>query len=178
MPIIVYACAFVLTMSLETAVIASLPEPWRLLPLALVFGILILQERSLVLGAVWIALSGVVLEARGLGHGLAFAGLVAASVGVLLATFLFAKKSFWALLGMSIGTAVTYVIARAIWLSLWFGFKHPEGVGYGLFSHSLTMVMLTIFGVVVCGLYLRRLLRFTHDRFVRKGTTYDISFPP
>ena len=114
-----YAVLFIITLALQTGAVASLPEPYRLFPLALVMGVIVLHERSLVLGALWLSLSGFILEARGLGDGLAIAGIVASLAAITLALSVFVKRSFWALLGVGIGTAVTYVVARILWLFVW-----------------------------------------------------------
>jgi hypothetical protein len=172
-----YALLFLITLLIQTGGIASLTEPWRLFPLALVMGVIVLHERSLVLGALWIAMSGFVLEARGLGDGLAFAGIVASLTAVSLALAVFAKRSFWALLGVGLGTAVAYVLARLAWLVLWVAFTRVQ-VQFGtLIEQSVTVVLMTLLGVFIFGAYIRRFLRWSRDKFVSKGQFYDISFP-
>lgn len=174
---IVYALLFLGTMVLQTAAVASLPEPYRLFPLALVIGVIVLHERSLVLGSLWIGVSGFILEARGLGEGLAFAGVVAAVAAVVLTLSVFAKRSFWALLGVGMSTAFVYVIARLLWLAVWAMFTQTQ-IGLGpLFKQGLTLMLLATIGVFIFGAYLRRLLRWTRDKFVSKGQFYDISLP-
>jgi hypothetical protein len=172
-----YAVFFLVTMTLQTGVVASLPEPYRLFPLALVLGVIVLHERSLFLGTLWLAASGFVLEARGLGDGLAWAGLVAAAAAAALALSVFAKRSFWALLGIGGGTAVAYVSARLLWLLVWVAFTR-EQIHFGnLIEQSFILVGMAIFGVFVFGAYIRRFLRWSRDKFVSKGQLYDVSFP-
>lgn len=172
-----YGLMFLITLACQTTVIASWPEPWRFFPLALVIGVIILHERSLVLGAIWIGFSGVVLEWRGLGDGLAIAGLAAAGVGSALALSVFAKRSFWALLGVGGGSALAYVTARFLWLGTLVAVSPYQLTLTRLFEQSLSVVIMAVFGVVIFGAYLRRFLRWSRDKFVSKGQLYDISFP-
>gem|GEM_PF-2260295 len=172
-----YAVLFIITLALQTGAVASLPEPYRLFPLALVMGVIVLHERSLVLGALWLSLSGFILEARGLGDGLAIAGIVASLAAITLALSVFVKRSFWALLGVGIGTAVTYVVARILWLFVWVIFTRTPVQFGSLIEQSVAVVLLAILGIFIFGAYIRRFLRWSRDKFVSKGQLYDISFP-
>ena len=60
----VYGLLFLLTMMLQTGAVASLPAPYRLFPLGLVVGVILLHERSMLLGVLWIVASGFLLEIR------------------------------------------------------------------------------------------------------------------
>jgi hypothetical protein len=174
---IFFALLFLLSVVLQAALVASVPAPWHLFPLVLVLGVILLHERSLALGLLWIAASGLVLEARGLGDGLAAASLVATVAAAGLATVLFAKRSFWALLGVGAGTLAAFLLARIGWvagLSLFTGGRLALGP---LVGQSVTTFWLGIVGIFVFGAYLRRFIRWSRDKFVRPGKTYDISFP-
>ena len=174
---IIYAIMFMLTMAVQTGAIASLPEPLRFFPLALVIGVIVLHERSLSLGAAWIVIAGVILEARGLSDGAAIASLVAAVVAVVLAVLVFAKRSFWALLGVGGGTAIAYVVARLGWLTLGLVFTRQSLHLGQIAEQSVTIVLMALLGMVVFGAYIRRFLRWSRDKFVSKGQLYDVSFP-
>lgn len=177
MTYIVYACLLIVTLALQAGVVTSLPDPYRLFPLALVVGVIVLHERSLMLGALWIAASGFILEMRGLGDGLAFAGLVAAGVAVALTVSVFAKRSFWALLGIGIGTAIAYSLARLLWFVVLILFTRSEEDIADLFEQSLAMILMMIIGVILFGAYIRRFMRWSRNKFVSKGQLYDISLP-
>lgn len=170
-----YACLFMVTLVLQTGAVASLPAPYRLFPLLLVVGVIILHERSLVLGTAWLALAGIVLEARGLGDGLAVAGLVSAGVAAGLAVSVFAKRSFWALLGVGGGTAVAYVAARLVWLALWAALTQTSRDFGTLIGQGGVVILLALLGVFLFGAYIRRFLRWGRNKFVSKGQLYDIS---
>lgn len=171
------AVFLLLSLVLQSAGLASLPDPWRLFPLTLVLGVIVLHERSLLLGASWIALSGCILELRGLGDGLAFAGIVAAGIAVGLSLSVFAKRSFWALLGIGAGSALGFVLARLLWIG---GFALLAASDLHLQAElreaSMTVV-LAVLGLIFFGAYVRRFLRWSRDKFVSKGQLYDISFP-
>lgn len=174
---VAYGLLFLLTMLLQTAAIPSLPPPLRLFPLALVIGVVVLHERSLLLGVLWIALAGVILEVRGLGEGLAVAAIVAAGSALALAIFVFAKRSFWALMGVGAGTVLAYVLARVIWLSIIAAFTERSLHVAELFQQGLLTVIVAVIGVFIFGAYIRRFLRWSRDKFVSKGQLYEISFP-
>jgi hypothetical protein len=129
------------------------------------------------MGALWIAVSGLVLEARGLGDGLAVASLAAAAMAVTLTLSVFAKRSFWALLGVGGGTAVAYVSARLVWLLVWVAFSQQQVHFGALIKQSVTLVLMAVLGVFLFGAYIRRFLKWSRDKFVSKGQVYDISFP-
>jgi hypothetical protein len=168
---------FLLSLMLQTGLVASAPSPLHLFPLLLVAGVILLHERSLVLGVLWIATAGITLEALGLGDGLAFAGLVASAAAAGLALLLFAKRSFWALLGVGSGTIGVFLVARLLWLAVLSAFTTHAFAFGSLVSQSLTTFWLGILGIFLFGAYIRRFLRWSRDKFVRKGQTYDISFP-
>ncbi len=172
-----YALALWITLTVQTTAVASLSAPLQFFPLALVVGLIVLHERSLSLGVTWIVVSGLILEARGLGSGLGVASCVAGCVAAFLATFIFAQRSFWALLGVAGGSAIAYVLARILWLAMsgvFTGSKLPFGE---IAENSLQIVAMIVAGVFVFGAYIRRLIRSMHDRFVSKGQIYEISFP-
>ncbi len=172
-----YGLLFLVTLALQTGVVVSLPEPYRLFPLALVVGIIVLHERSVVVGAWWILASGFLLEIRGLGDGLMFAGLVAAVVATTLTLPVFAKRSFWALLGVGTAIAVAYIVGRLVWLMFWAIFS-DRALNFGsLAQQGLMTILMTIIGVFVFGAYIRRFLGWSRGKFVSKGQSYDISFP-
>ena len=173
----VYGLLFLLTMMLQTGAVASLPAPYRLFPLGLVVGVILLHERSMLLGVLWIVASGFLLEIRGLGDGLAFAAMVAAATATLLALSVFATRSFWALLGIAAGTAVMYVVARLLWFA-GVVVLTPEQIHFSvLIEQGLTTILLMMIGAILFGAYIRRFLRWSRDRFVSKGQLYDISLP-
>ena len=172
-----YSLLLIITLAVQAGLIASLPLPFRLFPLAMVVGIILLHERSVVLGAVWLLMTGVVLEARGLGGGLAIAGATSALVAVLLVNFVFAKRSFWALLGIAAGTSLSFVLARWSWLLLMSMITDQTIQFDHLVRQGLTMVALTVAGVFIFGMYIRRFIRWSRNKFVSKEQLYDISFP-
>ncbi|HRH31966.1 MAG TPA: hypothetical protein PLK06_01445 [bacterium] len=174
---LVSAGFLLLALVLQSAGIASLPDPWRLFPLVFVLGVIVLHERSLLLGASWIALSGIILELRGLGDGLAFAAIVAAATAVGLSLSVFAKRSFWALLGIGMGSVFGYVIARFVWLGS-FALLTGSNLRLQAEMHEATAtIFLAGLGLTFFGAYVRRFLRWSRDKFVSKGQLYDISFP-
>lgn len=172
---LVYACLCIFMIALQASAITSLPEPLRYFPLTLVTGVIILHERSLLTGAVWIFLAGLILEAWGLGVGLTFASLLAAIAAAVLAVFVFAKRSFWALMGVGTGTVVTYVIGRWVWLvgsaALSPKIVNPSHV----LTEGLTTIVLAILGTFVFGAYARRFVRWFRDKFMRRLPDYDVA---
>lgn len=174
---LLYGLGFILVLTLQTGAVASLPEPWRFFPLGLIVGVVLLHERSVVLGAVWLSMFGLVLEVRGLGAGLGFAGVCSAAIASALVIGVFAKRSFWALLSVAGITAITFVLARLVWLGgLSILTEQTFGLGE-LFKQGLSTVLMAIIGIVIFGAYLRRLIKWSRDKFVRKGQLYDISLP-
>lgn len=161
----------------QSAMIASLPDPWRLFPLTLILGVIVLHERSLLLGVSWIALSGCILEIRGLGDGLAFAGFVAAATAAGLSLSVFAKRSFWAMVGIGAGSVVSYVLARLVWIAFVSVFTAEDLRLQTEIHDAVTTAVLALFGLLFFGAYVRRFLRWSRDKFVSKGQLYDISFP-
>lgn len=174
---ILYAIAFLLAIVVQTAGVTSLPLPLQLFPLALVLGIIILHERSLLLGTIWIALSGVVLQILGLGDGLAIASGAAALAAAGLALSIFAKRSFLALLGVSGGSALVYVTTRILWLGLVAVFTDRSIDINALLHQASLIVFQAVLGVFVFGAYIRRFARWSRDKFVSKAQLYDVSFP-
>ncbi len=178
---IAYACLCLVTLTFQVTVMASLPEPFRLLSLPLILGIIILHERSLVLGSLWLAVFGLILEFQGLGSGYAFAGLVSAVSALGLAVSVFAKRSLWALLGLAGTTTSIYILSRWLWLvfvglitNKTLSFNH---VGVNL-EQGLISISLSVLAVFIFGAYIRRLAKWFGTRFVTQNKPeYEISLP-
>ena len=172
-----YGLMFLAALVCQTAVISAWPEPFRFFPLTLVLGVIILHERSLVLGVIWISLAGAILEARGLGSGLAIGSLVAALAAAGLALSVFAKRSFWALLGVGVGSALAFTLCRAGVIVFLAAFREQSLMFGRVLEQGLWVFVLAVIGVIIFGAYLRRLLTWSRDKFVSRGQLYDISFP-
>lgn len=168
-----YAAIFLLALIFQLGFVASLPPPWGYFPLMLVIGIIVLQERSVMFGVLWLVTAGLIQEFLGLGPGVFFASLVAAGVATALALLFFAKRSFWALLGVGAGTALAYLSARLIWLIGLQAFISTEVYFTGMLAQGWHTFWLAMLGIFVFGAYLRRLIRWSRHKFVRKDQVYD-----
>jgi hypothetical protein len=170
-----YGLAFFLVFLTHLSVISVLPAPLRFFPLSLVAGVIVLHERSLFIGATWIALSGIVYELWGLGAGDLVASCVAAVVAVLLATLVFAKRSFWALLGIGLGTVTSFVVARWLWLAVWAIFSLQTFHLQSVLTDGLTTLWTAVIGTFVFGAYVRRFATWFRVRFVRREPDYEVA---
>lgn len=172
---VMYAGAFFLAVVVQVSVISVLPGVLRLFPLALVSGVIVLHERSLFVGAVWIAMSGFVIELWGLGAGYTLASVVAASVAVILATLVFAKRSFWALLGIGFGAAAGFAVARWLWFAVWAMFSAKQIALLAVLSDGWGIVWTATLGTFVFGAYVRRFAHWFRGRFVRREPEYEVA---
>lgn len=170
-----YSLACLGTLLIQTGFIHSLPDPWRLFPLSLISGVIVLHERSWPLGVLWIAASGIMFESRGLGPGLALASCIAAVVAAFLVTGVFAKRSWFALVGVMVGTVVTFWFSRFSILLLLNIFT-PAQYHLGLFlRQGVTTMVFAVIGIVVLGTFVRRFTRWSRWWFVRQPDIYDPS---
>lgn len=173
-----YGALCLLTVVLQATLIASWPDPLKFFPLTLIAGVIILHERSVLFGTVWISLSAAYLEWHGLGDGYFIAGLVASLTGAGLVLLVFSKRSVWALLGVAVSCATAFVLARVMWLTTLAAItERPAASASELASFSVWTIFLTGFGVFIFGVYIRRFLRWSKAKFMSRGRLYEVSLP-
>lgn len=168
-----FAC--VLTLLVQTGFISTLPDPWRFFPLFLIAGVIVLQEKSLSLGSVWLASGGLIMEARGLGTGLALAAFAASFVAVFLASGVFAKRSLFALVGVTVSTALVYGGVRLAYLLVLHIFTPIEFSLGSLIAQMLYTALFSLIGAIFIGTYVRRFRDWSRTWFVRRPDSYDTS---
>lgn len=172
-----YGLLLLVALAFQTSVLTSLTDPYRLFPLTLVIGIVIMYERSLILGGIWIIMAGGILDARGLGEGLLVSSVVATLVSAGLIYFVLSKRSFWSLFGVGGGVALAYVVTKLIWSAGLAAFTHERfDLSSSLRQGLMIGVMITL-GVFALGVIRRRLLTWSQQRFMRKENLYAISLP-
>ena len=166
---------FALALMVQVALIASLPAPWRFFPLLLICGIILLYERLLVIGCIWLVFQGLILELFGLGHGYVVASGATAAVGVGLVEYLFAKRSFWAMLGVALGCTLTFILVRTVWLVIFDLLLRQTGHVSSIFSSDLWVLGFAVSGVFIFGAYIQRSLAWLKRKFMSRGRFYEIS---
>ncbi len=170
-----YSLACVGVLLIQTGFIHSLPDPWRLFPLFLISGVILLHERSWPLGALWIVMGGIILESRGLGAGLALASAVAAVAATFLVTGVFAKRSGFALIGVMVGTVTAFWLSRFILLFLFNVFTTASHDLASLLGQGIITLLFAVIGSVLLGTFVRRFTRWSRLWFVRRPDIYDPS---
>ncbi len=169
--------AFLLLFSLllEETVIAALPTPWREIALPLLFGILIMYRVSVSMGAAFLLLSGIFTALAGLGGaGIVLAYTAAALSGVLLSTWVFARRSLAAMGGFALLTAGAYALVRAV-LEIGGDLQGGYTVYPGnVLLHVLFTVIASAIAVVFLSLAYTSFVRAFGDRFIRKNTSYEV----
>lgn len=156
------AVGFIITSLLATTAVPSLPVPFAYLPLMLGGGILVMNRVNVVHGALWLVLSGVVLQAAGTAPGRLVGYAIAALVGYVLAERVFAKRSVYALIGLGLTTGAAFVIFEsghhivAAWLN------RASDVGMTLREAAWTLLLL------VLALYVGFVLAVELRRWVEK----------
>ncbi len=157
--------------------IHSLSEPFSAFPLLLVWGLVILHERSLVWGTWWLVLAGFLLEIRGLGVGLTVVYALTAVVAVLLIRSVFAKRSLLGLFGVTIISSLAFLVlwlCSTIVVNAWYG----EPLLLGVNPSALLFVLISVPMVVVSvSSFKRRVTNLLHRR-VDTPALYDLPTHP
>lgn len=152
------AISFVCTSLLAATAVPSLPVPLAFFPLMLGGGILVMNRVNVLHGALWLALSGIVLGVIGTAPGRLSAYIVTAAVGLVLADRVFAKRSVYALLGLGVSMGTVFVLWEWLHrlLGRILGNEHAVGMSAGEGWWTLLLLLGGLYAGFVIAVVLRR----------------------
>ncbi len=142
--------------------IPSLPLPFAYIPLMLICGVLVMNRVHALHGALWLVLSGAMLESFGTAPGRLLAYVCSAVVGSLLAERVFATRSVYALIGLGACTGTVFVAVAWLHRYVLYVFSGQHTVGMSTAEGGWTVLFL------LAGLYLGFVAVVTFRRFVTR----------
>jgi hypothetical protein len=172
---ILSALTLLFSLLIEQTFVSALPTPWREVSLPLLFGILMMYRVSLPLGVLFLLTAGILTVVTGLGTGgIIMAYIAAAAAGVLLSTWVFARRSLAAMGGFALLTSSAYAFVRAFFSVIHTareGFVFYPGI---VFLHFVFTVIASAACIVFLSLAYTSLSRALGNRFIRKDVSYEV----
>lgn len=108
------AFGFFITLFSAVCVVPSLPYPLMYLPLITITGLIVLQRGTIGVGVTWLVLGSSLLAINRVAPQALLPQLVATAVAVLFATRVFATRSVYALMGLSLVTGLVISIVALL----------------------------------------------------------------